>query len=78
MSDESIIPTEWLNVIVRQAKIRTVEDIKKAQAKQLALEMEQAAAVAQKGASDVAMDVDDEYGTGGLDDEVLGEVDLDI
>lgn len=58
----------------------TVDDIKKAQEKQRAQELEQerAAATVQKTTFDAPMDIDDEFGTGGLDDDVLREVDLDI
>ena len=52
----------------------TLEDIEKAQAKQreLALETEQQR-------REEAMDEDDEYYAGtGLDDEVLGQIDLDV
>ncbi|OCB89700.1 DNA repair helicase [Sanghuangporus baumii] len=58
----------------------TVDDIKKAQEKQRALELEQMPAVADVDVPtfDAPMDIDDEYGTGGLDDDVLREVDLDV
>ncbi|KAL5490523.1 RAD3 [Sanghuangporus weigelae] len=58
----------------------TVDDIKKAQEKQRALELEQMPAVADTDVPtfDAPMDIDDEYGTGDLDDDVLREVDLDV
>ncbi|KAL5529015.1 RAD15 [Sanghuangporus baumii] len=59
----------------------TVDDIKKAQEKQRALELEQMPAVANgdvPNSFDAPMDIDDEYATGGLDDDVLREVDLDV
>lgn len=57
----------------------TLADIEKAQAKQRALELEQkqSTAIIENGAH-LPMDVDDEYGDGGLDDRVLGELDLDV
>lgn len=57
----------------------TLADIEKAQAKQRALELEQkqSPAITEKGAH-LPMDVDDEYGDGGIDDRMLGELDLDV
>lgn len=51
----------------------TLEDIEKAQAKQKELALEAA-----QQRQDVIMDDDDEYGDGGLDDEFLAQVDLDL
>ena len=54
----------------------TLADIEKAQAKQRELALARAAA---GGAdADAAMDEDDEYGDGGIDDEALGAMDLDV
>lgn len=50
----------------------TLEDIEQAQAKQKALALE---AEQQRGEP---MDEDEEYDDGGLNDEVLGAIDLDI
>ncbi len=54
----------------------TLEDIEKHQAKQkeLAMEAEKEAATQQ----DDAMDEDEDYGDGGLDDSVLAQIDLDL
>ena len=53
----------------------TLEDIEKAQAKQKELALQQAAEQ-----RDAVMDLDDdeEYGDGGIDDEALGAIDLDV
>ena len=51
----------------------TLEDIEKAQAKQKELTLAQ-----ETERQDVAMDEDDEYGDGGIDDEALGAIDLDV
>ena len=52
----------------------TLEDIEKAQAKQKELALAQEAEQ-----QDAAMDEDeDEYGDGGIDDEALGAIDLDV
>ena len=53
----------------------TLEDIERAQAKQKELALAQAAA-----GPDVAMmdDDEDEYGDGGIDDEALAGLDLDV
>ncbi|PFH54360.1 hypothetical protein AMATHDRAFT_135477 [Amanita thiersii Skay4041] len=51
----------------------TLEDVEKAQAKQRALALE-----AEQGHEDEAMDEDDEYGDGGISDNAIMEVDLDI
>ena len=57
----------------------TLADIKKAQAKQRALEFGQEQEVAKtKKGSLMDVDDDDEYGDGGLSDHLLGEVELDI
>ncbi|EJD06064.1 DNA repair helicase [Fomitiporia mediterranea MF3/22] len=58
----------------------TLADIEKAQAKQRALELEQekAGGLDERNAIPAPMEVDDEYGTGGLDDQTLGEVDIDV
>ena len=54
----------------------TLADIEKAQAKQRELALARAAA---GGAdADAAMDEDDEYGDGGLDDDALAGLDLDV
>ena len=52
----------------------TLADIEKAQAKQRELALAHAAA----GGADAAMDEDDEYGDGGLDDAALAGLDLDV
>ena len=49
----------------------TLEDIEKAQAKQKEAELEMARQ------QDVPMD-EDEYGDGGIDDQLLGDIDLDL
>lgn len=51
----------------------TLEDIEKARAKQKEMALE-----AQQQGEDVAMDEDDEYGDGGIDDSMLAEIDLDV
>ncbi|RDX56802.1 DNA repair helicase [Polyporus arcularius HHB13444] len=51
----------------------TLEDIEKAQAKQKELELSRTVE-----RQDAAMDEDDEYGDGGIDDEALGAIDLDV
>ena len=51
----------------------TLEDIERAQAKQRELALAQEAEQ-----QDAAMDEDDEYGDGGIDDEALGALDLDV
>lgn len=51
----------------------TLEDVEKAQAKQKELAMQAA-----QQQDDAAMDEDDEYGDGGLDDQFLAEIDLDV
>ena len=51
----------------------TLEDIEKAQAKQKELALAQ-----ETERQDVAMDEDDEYGDGGIDDDALAGLDLDV
>ena len=51
----------------------TLEDIEKAQAKQKELALAQEAE-----REDAAMEDEDEYGDGGIDDEALGAIDLDV
>ena len=51
----------------------TLEDIEKAQAKQKELALAQEAE-----REDAAMEDEDEYGVGGIDDEALGAIDLDV
>lgn len=51
----------------------TLEDIERAQAKQKELALAQEAE-----REDAAMEDEDEYGDGGIDDEALGAIDLDV
>ena len=51
----------------------TLEDIERAQAKQKELALAQEAE-----REDAAMEDEDEYGDGGIDDEALGPIDLDV
>ena len=54
----------------------TLEDIEKHKAKQQELLLVEAEK--QQQLQDVAMDEDDDYGDGGLDDSMLAQIDLDV
>jgi DNA excision repair protein ERCC-2 len=56
----------------------TLEDIEKAQAKQRELDRELERAAAPAADDPSRMDIDDEFGDGGLSDTMLGDIDLDV